>query len=70
MSDYEKVLSILPSKMDCGVWYPIQNMFQAMISDRGAYKLRRKVKKGAWVGYEVFSLTKKGGLKSVGFSAE
>ena len=66
MSDYEKVKAILPTSMKCDVWHEVQNGFEALVTERGAYKMRRKVKNGAWIGYELFSLTPKGGLKSIG----
>lgn len=67
-TDYERVRGLLPSSMDIGKWYKIQNGFEATVSARGAYTLRRKVKIAGEIKYEKYSLTKSGGLKSIGYS--
>jgi hypothetical protein len=67
-ADYEKVRSLMPSSMPVDKWVPIKNGFEAIVSSRGSYNLRRKVKMAGETRYEKFSLTRSGGLKSLGFS--
>lgn len=68
MNDYEKVKSLFPDPTPCGVWLELQNGFQGLVTDRGAYRLRRKVNLGAGlIRFEIFTLTRKVGLKSQGY---
>lgn len=67
-ADYEKVRALMPSSMPVDKWVPIKNGFEAIVSSKGSYTLRRKVKMAGEVRYEKFSLTRSGGLKSLGFS--
>jgi hypothetical protein len=67
-ADYERVRALMPSSMPVDKWIPIKNGFEAIVSSKGSYNLRRKVKMAGEVRYEKFSLTRSGGLKSLGFS--
>ena len=67
-AEYEKVRALMPSSMPVDKWVPIKNGFEAIVSSRGSYNLRRKVKMAGEIRYEKFSLTRAGGLKSLGFS--
>ena len=66
--EYEKVRALMPASMPVNKWVPIKNGFEAITSSRGSYNLRRKVNMAGETRYEKFSLTKAGGLKSLGFS--
>jgi hypothetical protein len=69
-SDYERVRALMPSSMPVDKWIPIKNGFDAIVNSRGSYNLRRKVKIAGETRYEKFSLTRAGGLKSIGYSKD
>jgi len=67
-SEYDKVKALFPDSPTCGVWHPLPNGFEGMVSERGAWRLRRRVRLAGEPRFELFSLTRKGGLRSVGFA--
>lgn len=67
-SDYEKVKALFPASITCGTWYPLQNGFEGMVTERGAWRVRRPVRLAGESRFEIFTLTRKGGLRSTGFA--
>ena len=62
-NEYERVRALFPSAVPCGVWVPLQNGFEGLATSRGAYRLRRPITLAGRRKWEVFTLTRKGGLR-------
>jgi hypothetical protein len=63
MTDFERVRALFPVPLPCGVWVPLQNGFEGFITVRGAYRLRKRVTVAGRVKFDLYTLTRKGGLK-------
>lgn len=67
-SEYEKIKALFPARPTCGTWYPLRNGFEGMVTERLAYRIRRRVRLAGELRFEMFTLTRKGGLRSTGFA--
>lgn len=69
MTDFDRIKALFPMPCKCNVWIDVQNGFQGMITSRGAYRMRRIVRFPSGLKrYEIFSVTKAGGMKSTGYA--